>query len=86
MNSVEELSRLVDVEGWALEDLSVLTTAGTLPVDRVGVNDSEDETGVVVDLASVGHPAIRAVLERAARGTTPSAHGDGRRIGLAIEV
>lgn len=86
VHSVEDLSRLVDIEGWALEDLSVFTPAGTRPVDRVGVNSSEDEAGVVADMASVGHPAIRAVLERAARGTTPSAHEDGRRIGLAIEV
>lgn len=70
VHSAEELSRLVDVEGWALEDLSVLTPNGTRPADH----------------ASVGHPAVRAVLERAARGTTPSEHGDGRRIGLAIEV
>lgn len=91
VHSVEDLSRLVDVEGWALEDLSVLTPAGTRPVDRIGVKSigvksSEDEAGLDADMVSVGHPAVRAVLERAARGTTPSAHGDGRRIGLAIEV
>ncbi|CAN0396011.1 unnamed protein product, partial [Laminaria digitata] len=32
------------------------------------------------------HPTVEALLERAAAGTRPSGHGDGRRIGLAIEV
>ncbi|CAN0120678.1 unnamed protein product, partial [Ectocarpus sp. 12 AP-2014] len=31
------------------------------------------------------HPAVQALLERATAGTKPSMHGDGRRIGLAIE-
>eukprot|EP00903_Cladosiphon_okamuranus_P009684 g9214.t1 len=31
------------------------------------------------------HPAVQAVLDRAAAGTAPSLHRDGRRIGLAIE-
>ncbi|CAN0198086.1 unnamed protein product, partial [Ectocarpus fasciculatus] len=31
------------------------------------------------------HPAVQALLERATAGTKPSMHGDGRKIGLAIE-
>lgn len=81
MSSVEELSRFVDDEKWCLQDLSVVTWRGD------GVQCSA--TGVAgrgVDTAPVLHPTVRAVLKRAVMGTSPSRHGDGRRIGLAIEV
>ena len=38
------------------------------------------------EVRSVLHPTVEALLERAAAGTRPSGHEDGRRIGLAIEV
>lgn len=96
--SVEELSRLIDDEGWRLEDLSVVT--GANPAARQGGADLEgkrkdaatagvadgrgltDRSGVELTM----HPVVQAVLERAAAGTLPSGHADGRRIGLAIEV
>lgn len=163
VHTIDQLSQLVDAEGWGLEDLSVFTggsgsgrvratdsavsnTAAAITAD-VAVDDnidgvvrdsaeknggeialeeqvvrgtgstammSDDEDGccgstAVGDDATVEqarstttpsslqqsqprqqqqqqrHPSVQAVLERAAAGTRPSEHGDGRRIGLAIE-
>ncbi|CAM9257576.1 unnamed protein product, partial [Hapterophycus canaliculatus] len=146
VHSVDQLSQLIDVEGWGLEDLSVLTGSGggsarsteradspETPADAVAAavpaeldgparsvaaaavagaprkaehgegattatNSSSEDDG---DEGAAGasevegtaaqpqprplHPSMQAVLDRAAAGTKPSEHGDGRRIGLAIE-
>lgn len=110
VESVDELCRLVDNEGWKLEDLSVFTwDGGSAPMDCAGgdnladprsIDDTRSSSGAGVSLAAgdssmkdgspapdtTMHPTVQAVLDRAASGTTPSGHGDGRRIGLAIEV
>lgn len=160
VHSIDQLSHLLDEEGWGLEDLSVLTDGGggasgsarsadraafattaaaavaaAVPAELDGPaqsvaaaaaqrevktlrpaqngesgrglegdedgattasNSSSDEEG---DEEAAGasraegaaapaqplHPSVQAVLDRAAAGTKPSEHGDGRRIGLAIE-
>lgn len=91
IHSVEELSRLVDVDGWKLEDLSVVTgtagAGGARAAVRAAAGADEDAAAdITTDGAHTPHPVVQAVLERAAAGTTPSKHADGRRIGLAIEV
>lgn len=91
IRSVEELSHFVDDKEWCLQYLSVVTWRG----DGIRSDDPSravkdcSATGVAgrgVDNAPVLHPTVRAVLKRAVMGTIPSRHGDGRRIGLAIEV
>ncbi|CAN0455257.1 unnamed protein product, partial [Ectocarpus sp. 12 AP-2014] len=145
VHSIDQLSQLVDAEGWGLEDLSVLTggrrpaesasaTSTTAAITAADVDDiapkslaaaegaaskvatepgvksgggaapatvksndyGEGNTAVrAEDVPAVPtppippqeelHPAVQALLERATAGTKPSMHGDGRRIGLAIE-
>lgn len=91
IRSVEELSHFVDDKKWCLQYLSVVTWRG----DGIRSDDPSraveecSATGVAgrgVDNAPVLHPTVQAVLNRAMMGTIPSRHGDGRRIGLAIEV
>ncbi|CAM9738603.1 unnamed protein product [Ectocarpus fasciculatus] len=143
VHSIDQLSQLVDAEGWGLEDLSVhtggprpaesaaATTAiaaadvdgvalesaaaaakgatskvtaepgvtsggGAVPATVKSNNNGEGYTDAVraedipvVPTPSIPpqelHPAVQALLERATAGTKPSMHGDGRKIGLAIE-
>ena len=182
VHSLDQLSQLVDVEGWGLEDLSVFTGGGVGPrrssTESVAANttvaatasdatavaagidgvpqeapaaasavaknrtgnvrtesggtglDSQQATGPATTMIDTGneeeeeeeqqieeedddeeedidvhlstktkalpspqgqqqqqplHPSVQAVLDRAAAGTAPSLHRDGRRIGLAIE-
>lgn len=108
VHSIEELSTLIDVDGWRLEDLSVVT--GISPIShgvggssRGGDSDPADAAASLRsksdanytdygdgdgggEAAAAVHPLVQAVLDRAAAGTLPSLHNDGRRIGLAIEV
>lgn len=90
VHSVDRLKKLVDCEGYRLEELSVLTSVGasaTLNNEReVSSNHGGCEDGVEAHDNNMRHPVVQAVLDRAAAGTVPSMHGDGRRIGLAIEV
>ncbi len=164
VHSIEQLSHLVDVEGWGLEDLSVFTAGGgggaravesatgaaiaaAVAVDTgdaaraaasatviqrreenlataddgsggAGLDQGEGPATAATAEEDLGagardgapgdsdgaalaederqqqrqqqqqqplHPAVQAVLRRAAAGTSPSLHRDGRRIGLAIE-
>ena len=82
VNSIDDLFCFVDERGWGLEDLSVVTRRG----DRAPATDPTRAGDCMVDVSAALHPTVRAVLERAEKGTVPSEHGDGRRIGLAIEV
>ncbi|CAM9368604.1 unnamed protein product [Choristocarpus tenellus] len=78
LQSVGELSYLVDKEGWGLEDLSVKTSRrSALDVDREEGSDGGER---------YSHPVVQAILSRAAAGSKPSGRTDGMRIGLAIEV
>ncbi|CAM9772503.1 unnamed protein product [Ascophyllum nodosum] len=81
VNSIDDLFCFVDERGWGLEDLSVVTRRG----DRAPATDPTRAGDCMVDVSAALHPTVRAVLERAKKGTVPSEHGDGRRIGLAIE-
>lgn len=92
VDSVAELSSLIDDHGWDLEHLSVITGTGTGtgtgPNSDIGSVEGKIDEGTSVmggEVAAV-HPVVQAVLKRAAAGTLPSSHTDDRRIGLAIEV
>lgn len=90
VHSVEQLSELLDGEDRGLETLSVRADYGSgTPVDDARAD--RDPHGKHDDCSEweqyrLRHPVVQAVLDRAASGTVPSMHGDGRRIGLAIEV
>lgn len=88
VHSVKQLSWLLDVKGYNLEDLSVL--CGDRKTSNVchGRRSDKDAGGErsSAQRDNRRHPVVQAVLDRVAAGTLPSMHGDGRRIGLALEV